>query len=72
METIDILIDFLKIYDGGVLVASHDKDFLEQVVDKYLFFDGNENYKNLLDWNALLDENIHKDNRVERGVEKKN
>ena len=72
METIDILIDFLKIYDGGVLVASHDKDFLEQVVDKYLFFDGNGNYKISLDWNALLDENIHKDNRVERGVEKKN
>ncbi len=44
METIDILIDFLKVYDGGVLVASHDKDFLEQVVDKYLFFDGNGNY----------------------------
>ena len=37
METIDILIEFLKIYNGGVLVASHDKDFLEQVVDKYIF-----------------------------------
>ena len=72
IETIiDILIDFLKIYDGGVLVASHDKDFLEQVVDKYLFLDGNGNYKISLDWNALSNENIHKDNRVERGVEKK-
>ena len=40
METIDILIEFLKIYNGGVLVASHDKDFLEQVVDKYIFLDG--------------------------------
>ena len=43
METIDILIEFLKIYNGGVLVASHDKDFLEQVVDKYIFLDGDGN-----------------------------
>ena len=53
------------------MVASHDKDFLEQVVDKYLFLDGNGNYKISLDWNALLDENIHKDNNVVNKVEKK-
>ena len=35
------------------MVASHDKDFLEQVVDKYLFYDGNGNYKISLDWKAF-------------------
>ena len=70
METIDILIDFLKVYDGGVLVASHDKDFLEQVVDKYLFLDGNGNYKISLDWRVFSNETIVKDNNVVNKVEK--
>ena len=70
METIDILIDFLKVYDGGVLVASHDKDFLEQVVDKYLFLDGNGNYKISLDWRVFSNETINKDNNVVNKVEK--
>ena len=69
METIDILIDFLKVYDGGVLVASHDKDFLEQVVDKYLFLDGNGNYKISLDWRVSTNETINKYNVVNK-VEK--
>ena len=69
METIDILIDFLKVYDGGVLVASHDKDFLEQVVDKYLFLDGNGNYKISLDWRVFSNETINKYNVVNK-VEK--
>ena len=70
METIDILIDFLKVYDGGVLVASHDKDFLEQVVDKYLFLDGNGNYKISLDWRVFSNETINEDNTVVNKVEK--
>ena len=70
METIDILIDFLKVYDGGVLVASHDKDFLEQVVDKYLFLDGNGNYKISLDCRVFSNETINEDNNVVNKVEK--
>ena len=70
METIDILIDFLKVYDGGVLVASHDKDFLEQVVDKYLFLDGNGNYKISLDWKVFSNETINEDNTVVNKIEK--
>ena len=70
METIDILIDFLKVYDGGVLVASHDKDFLEQVVDKYLFLDGNGNFKISLDWRVFSNDTINEDNNVVNKVEK--
>ena len=70
METIDILIDFLKVYDGGVLVASHDKDFLEQVVDKYLFLNGNGNYKISLDWRVFSNETINEDNAIVNKIEK--
>ena len=31
METIDILIDFLKVYKGGVFISSHDVDFLKNL-----------------------------------------
>ena len=39
IETIDLLIDFLKKYKGGVIVASHDMDFIDKVAQK-IFIDG--------------------------------
>ena len=70
METIDILIEFLKVFEGGVMVASHDKDFLEKVVDKYLFLDGNGNYKICLDWRVSIEEVNQKDGQLAKKVEK--
>ena len=69
IETIDILIDFLKVYDGGVMVASHDKDFLEQVVEKYLFLDGNGNHKISLDWKTFSKQKINNGDQTKQ-VEK--
>ena len=40
LETLDILIDFLNNYRGTMLVSSHDRDFLDEVSEKILFFDG--------------------------------
>ena len=37
METIDILIDFLKVYKGGVFISSHDVDFLKKLVLSLFF-----------------------------------
>ena len=37
METIDILIDFLKVYKGGVFISSHDVDFLKKPVLSLFF-----------------------------------
>ena len=37
METIDILIDFLKVYKGGVFISSHDVDFLKKLVPSLFF-----------------------------------
>ena len=70
IETIDILIDFLKVYDGGVMVASHDKDFLEQVVEKYLFLDGNGNHKISLDWKIFSNQKIYNVDQTTKQVEK--
>ena len=70
IETIDILIDFLKVYDGGVMVASHDKDFLEQVVEKYLFLDGNGNHKISLDWKIFSNQKINNVDQTTKQVEK--
>ena len=70
IETIDILIDFLKVYDGGVMVASHDKDFLEQVVEKYLFLDGNGNHKISLDWKTFSNQKINNGDQTTKQVEK--
>ena len=70
IETIDILIDFLKVYDGGVMVASHDKDFLEQVVEKYLFLDGNGNHKISLDWKTFSNKTKNNVDQTTKQVEK--
>ena len=70
METIDILIEFLKIYNGGVLVASHDKDFLEQVVDKYIFLDGDGNCM-ISSENKGFSKNILKKTEKIKTIEKK-
>ena len=54
METIDILIDFLNNYKGGVFIVSHDQDFLEKTANKFLFFDGNGNTKVSVDFDNFL------------------
>ena len=38
-ETRDFVIDYLKNYNGGVFIISHDIDFLNRIVDKILFLD---------------------------------
>lgn len=40
LETLDLLEDFLSTYPGTVLLVSHDRDFLNRVVDAVLVFEG--------------------------------
>ena len=49
METIDILIDFLKVYEGGVFISSHDVEFLKKTCKKFILLDGNGGYMFSLD-----------------------
>ena len=41
LETIDVLIEFLKKFTGGVFIASHDLDFLNKTASSFLIFNGN-------------------------------
>ena len=41
LETIDVLIEFLKKFTGGVFIASHDLDFLNKTASRFLIFNGN-------------------------------
>lgn len=40
MDTLDMLEAILQSYDGTLFVVSHDRDFMDQVVDKLLVFEG--------------------------------
>ena len=40
MDTLDMLEAVLEAYDGTLFVVSHDREFLDQVVDKLLVFEG--------------------------------
>lgn len=40
MDTLDMLENILEIYDGTLVVVSHDRDFLDRTVDKLLVFEG--------------------------------
>lgn len=40
LETLDLLEEFLHGYEGTVLLVSHDRDFLDRVVDGVLVFEG--------------------------------
>jgi ATP-binding cassette subfamily F protein uup len=40
MDTLDMLENILTAFDGTIFVVSHDRDFLDQVVNKLLVFEG--------------------------------
>lgn len=40
MDTLDMLEDVIAAYDGTLFIVSHDRDFLDQTVDKLLVFEG--------------------------------
>ncbi len=64
LETLDLLKEYIKVYRGTVLIASHDRDFLDAVTEKIFFFSGDgeieisfEKCSNLLKKNKLKLEN---------------
>ena len=48
MDTLDMLTDVLKTYDGTLFVVSHDRDFLDQVVTKTLVFEGDAKVEGII------------------------
>ncbi len=43
LDTLDFLTEMLSNYSGTLLIVSHDRDFLDQTVNKILYFDTNGN-----------------------------
>ena len=41
IETLDLLQELLCEFDGTILLISHDRDFVERVATRVLFFEGN-------------------------------
>ena len=57
MDTLDMLEEILSKYQGTLLVVSHDRDFLDQTVNKIIAFEGNGvieqtvgGYSDYLEW----------------------
>jgi ABC transport system ATP-binding/permease protein len=40
MDTLDMLEAILEAYEGTLIIVSHDRDFLDQTIDKLLVFEG--------------------------------
>ena len=74
IETIDLLIDFLQKFPGACIIASHDIDFLEKVVDNFFLMDGTGYIKNTTKFpNEYFLKKATKDNKISSEfVEKKN
>ncbi len=74
IETIDLLIDFLKKYKGGVIVASHDIDFIDKVAQKFLLMDGSGKFEISLKKDFLINnKNLFNDNKsfLNKGINQK-
>ena len=41
LDTMDLLTEMLSNYKGALLIVSHDRDFLDQTVNKIIHFEGN-------------------------------
>ena len=58
IETIDILVDFIKEFKGCVIVTSHDIDFLNRATDKYFLLDGKGNISKTLNCEDMFLKNV--------------
>ena len=63
IETLDLLEEMIVQYKGTLLIVSHDRDFLDQTVNKILFFEGdghvtffNGGYSDFLQYQLILEE----------------
>ena len=64
IETIDILVDFIKEFKGCVILTSHDFDFLNRTVDNFFLLDGKGNISKTLNCEDIFSKNIkHKESK---------
>ena len=64
IETIDILVDFIKEFKGCVILTSHDFDFLKRTVNNFFLLDGKGNISKTLNCEDIFSKNIrHKESK---------
>ena len=74
IDTLNVLEDFLEKFSGCLLLVSHDRYFMDHLVDQLIVFEGdgklrlfNGNYTDYRDWQ---DEQEEQEVDVERGIVK--
>lgn len=76
IETLTILEDYLDDFNGAVITVSHDRYFLDKIVDKIFAFDGNgaitQHTGNFSDYQEHLKLNQTMDVKENQKTEKKN
>jgi ATP-binding cassette subfamily F protein uup len=75
--TLNILEEYLQSFKGCVIVVSHDRYFMDKVVDHLMVFKGNAelkdfpgNYTDFREWNELMEEQEKEDKKVEAKLAK--
>ncbi len=68
METLDHLEEILSAYNGTLIVVSHDRDFLDQVVTRILAFEGDGKIENVV--GGYSDYLRQREKGREKGIEK--
>jgi len=70
--TLNVLEEYLQSFKGCVIVVSHDRYFMDKVVDHLLVFKGNAelkdfpgNYTDYREWNELMEEQEREDKKNE-------
>lgn len=79
IATLQILEDYLQDFKGCVIVVSHDRYFMDRVVDHLLVFKGEGviedfpgNYSEYREWKTLRDQETQAEKEEKRKVEAKN
>lgn len=74
--TLNILEEYLQSFKGCVIVVSHDRYFMDKVVDHLLVFKGNAeikdfpgNYSDFRDWEAINEERVTNSDKRKVSVE---
>ncbi len=75
--TLSILEDYLQAFKGCVIVVSHDRYFMDKIVDHLLVFEGDAkikdfpgNYTEYREWKELKDKEAEKEEKVAKQTEK--
>ena len=76
--TLNILEEYLQSFKGCVIVVSHDRYFMDKVVDHLLVFKGNAelkdfpgNYTDFREWNELMEEQEREEKNKEQRTKSK-